>query len=99
MGKTGSFGGIGGEGTPGSIPNPAVKLPSADGTALVTGWESRSLPTEPVFHAIAGEHGRIDGCARAGGGHNEAPAAERRDLTAPGDGGIMVSWLGAKAPR
>ncbi len=34
----------GGEDTPGHIPNPAVKLSSADGTSLVTGWESRSLP-------------------------------------------------------
>jgi hypothetical protein len=32
------------EGTPGPIPNPAVKLVSADGTALVAGWESRSSP-------------------------------------------------------
>ena len=37
-----------GEGPPGSIPNPAVKLASADGTAWVTMWESRSLPT-PLF--------------------------------------------------
>lgn len=28
---------------PGSIPNPAVKLTSADGTARVTGWESTPL--------------------------------------------------------
>jgi hypothetical protein len=34
----------GGEDTPGHIPNPVVKLSSADGTSLVTGWESRSLP-------------------------------------------------------
>jgi hypothetical protein len=37
---------MGGEGTPGSISNPEVKLSSADGTALETGWESRSLPKE-----------------------------------------------------
>ena len=30
--------------TPGNIPNPEVKLFSADDTALVTGWESRSSP-------------------------------------------------------
>ena len=47
--KTGSFGDIGEEGTPGSIPNPEAKLFSADGTALEAEWESRSLPTEPVF--------------------------------------------------
>src|SRR3984885_5820951 len=33
----------GGE-TPVPIPNTAVKPTSADGTALATGWESRSLP-------------------------------------------------------
>ena len=32
-------------GPPGSIPNPAVKPVRADGTAMVTSWESRSLPT------------------------------------------------------
>ena len=47
--KTGSFGDRSGEGTPGPIPNPEVKLSSADGTALEAGWESRSSPTEPVF--------------------------------------------------
>ena len=36
-----------GGGTPGPIPNPAVKLTSVDGTARVTGWESRLLPTYP----------------------------------------------------
>src|SRR3954451_660131 len=30
--------------TPGPIPNPEAKPFSADGTALVTGWESRSPP-------------------------------------------------------
>lgn len=38
------LGDMSGEGTPGPISNPAVKLASADGTALVAGWESRSLP-------------------------------------------------------
>ena len=38
------FGGHGGGGTPGPIPNPEVKPSSADGTALETEWESRSLP-------------------------------------------------------
>ena len=33
-----------GEGTPGSISNPAVKFTSADGTWGATPWESRSLP-------------------------------------------------------
>ena len=32
------------EETPVPIPNTEVKLVSADGTALVTEWESRSLP-------------------------------------------------------
>lgn len=30
--------------TPGSIPNPEVKVLCADGTALVMVWESRLLP-------------------------------------------------------
>jgi hypothetical protein len=45
-------GNISGEVTPVSIPNTEVKLPSADGTARVTVWESRTLPGfffAPVF--------------------------------------------------
>src|SRR5438552_6637167 len=38
------FGGYSGGETPGPIPNPEVKPSSADGTALETGWESRSPP-------------------------------------------------------
>src|SRR5438105_7189505 len=38
------FGGNCGGETPGPIPNPEVKPSSADGTALETGWESRSPP-------------------------------------------------------
>src|SRR5438105_8761425 len=38
------FGGYSGGETPGPIPNPEVKPSRADGTALVTGWESRSPP-------------------------------------------------------
>ncbi len=37
-------GGYRGEETPVTIPNTEVKLPSADGTAGATLWESRSLP-------------------------------------------------------
>ena len=37
-------GGYGGGETPVSIPNTEVKPSSADGTALVTEWESRTLP-------------------------------------------------------
>jgi hypothetical protein len=37
-------GGFSEEATPVPIPNTEVKLPSADGTALATGWESRSPP-------------------------------------------------------
>ncbi len=38
------YGGYGGKETPGHIPNPEVKLPCADGTALGRVWESRSPP-------------------------------------------------------
>mgnify|MGYP000935690118 CR=1 FL=1 len=34
------------EGTPGNIPNPEVKLVSADGTWGAAPWESRSLPRD-----------------------------------------------------
>ncbi len=45
-------GGYGGGETPVPIPNTAVKPSSADGTAWVTAWESRSSPgyhTDPVL--------------------------------------------------
>jgi hypothetical protein len=38
------YGGHGERETPGSIPNPEAKPLSADGTALETGWESRTPP-------------------------------------------------------
>src|SRR5688500_16746126 len=38
------YGGHGERETPGSIPNPEAKPLSADGTALGTGWESRTPP-------------------------------------------------------
>ena len=41
-----SFGDLCGEGTPGNIPNPVVKLTSADGTWGAAPWESRSLPKD-----------------------------------------------------
>ena len=42
------------EATPGPIPNPAVKLVSADGTWGVAPWESRSLPTSSCpYHRTA----------------------------------------------
>ena len=39
-----SLGDLSDEGTPGPIPNPEVKLVSADGTWRAASWESRSLP-------------------------------------------------------
>ena len=41
-----SFGDLSGEDTPGNIPNPVVKLTSADGTWGATPWESKSLPKD-----------------------------------------------------
>jgi hypothetical protein len=43
------FGGNGEEETPVPIPNTAVKVFSADGTAREAEWESRSLPKIPLF--------------------------------------------------
>src|SRR3954447_24682002 len=50
LGKTGSqcYGGHGERETPGHIPNPEAKPLSADGTALETGWESRTPPDNPL---------------------------------------------------
>src|SRR5579864_5896073 len=45
----------GGE-TPVPIPNTAVKPTSADGTALATGWESRSLPGISLLFSASSQH-------------------------------------------
>ena len=45
-----SLGDLSDEGTPGPIPNPAVKLVSADGTWGATPWESRSLPRDLFYY-------------------------------------------------
>ena len=47
-------GGYGGEETPVPIPNTEVKLPSADGTAWETAWESRSPPESfvPLINSL-----------------------------------------------
>lgn len=57
------LGDLSGEDTPGPIPNPAVKLASADGTALVAGWESRSLPRNCL--SFWGILAHLDGKARS----------------------------------
>ena len=45
------FGGHSGGETPGLIPNPEAKPSSADGTALVRVWESRTPPDSPLMMA------------------------------------------------
>src|SRR5660397_196982 len=52
-----AFGGDGGEATPVPIPNTAVKLSSADGTAGLPPWESRSPPNLPWALAPETEQG------------------------------------------
>ena len=61
----------GGE-TPVPIPNTAVKPTSADGTALATGWKSRSLPGISLFvlpsqlpFSIAGTMAALTGSCRS----------------------------------
>ena len=52
------FGGHSEEVTPVPIPNTAVKLLSADGTARATWWESRSPPNyflNPLYHLGMGD--------------------------------------------
>src|SRR5215207_9437283 len=51
-----SYGGHGERETPGHIPNPEAKPLSADGTALETGWESR---TPPDNHSRRGPNIRV----------------------------------------
>src|SRR4051794_14394182 len=57
-----SYGGHGERETPGNIPNPEAKPLSADGTALETGWESRTPPNNtskgPSIRAGALRHSR-----------------------------------------
>src|SRR5215213_8681517 len=57
------YGGHGERETPGLIPNPEAKPLSADGTALETGWESR---TPPDNHSTTGPH-------QSGGGPSSYP--------------------------
>ena len=49
------FGGDSGGVTPVPIPNTEVKPSSADGTAWVTVWESRTLPRLKIVLAKAGD--------------------------------------------
>src|SRR2546430_5483125 len=55
------YGGHGGGETPGPIPNPEVKPSSADGTARVTEWESRSLPEHRAGEPPSGGSPRFRG--------------------------------------
>ena len=73
-----SYGGHGERETPGNIPNPEAKPLSADGTALETGWESRTPPDNtsrrgPSIRAGALRHSRT---------HSRAFRAERADSRA-----------------
>jgi hypothetical protein len=47
-----SLGDLCGEGTPGNISNPEVKVSSADGTWGAVPWESRSLPRDFSFKIL-----------------------------------------------
>src|SRR5207237_4108594 len=79
------FGGHSGGETPGPIPNPEVKPSSADGTALETGWESRSPPRHL-------EHGAPPGapCLLSGNVHWSCPENRIRDSrVAPGAPGRL----------
>ncbi|SRR5712691_8724067 len=78
------FGGYSGGETPGPIPNPEVKPSSADGTALETGWESRSPPrllrTRAAFGRLCSLWGNGLGKARGPqGGWGPASAARTLD--------------------
>src|SRR6266571_2306670 len=76
-GRNRRFGGHSGGETPGPIPNPEVKPSSADGTALETGWESRSPPDivkegPPFAGALLHLQGKVRLCQ----GRERNPVAE-----------------------
>src|SRR5438067_2316284 len=89
-GLTGSqcYGGHGERETPGLIPNPEAKPLSADGTALETGWESRTPPDN---------HSR-KGPSQPAGALSAFPDGFRRQWDARGDGspgdGLMITGGG-----
>src|SRR5215217_7361660 len=92
-----SYGGHGERETPGHIPNPEAKPLSADGTALETGWESRTPPDKhskgPSIRAGALRHSRRMALrtGSAGDGQTFGWAAKNRQMLAvasrSGDGG------------
>src|SRR5215211_7855390 len=74
-----SYGGHGERETPGHIPNPEAKPLSADGTALETGWESRTPPNNtpkgPSRHAGALRHLRMSALGVSRTGDPRAPTS------------------------
>src|SRR4051812_2274943 len=70
--------------TPGPIPNPEAKPFSADGTALVTGWESRT-PPDIVTKGLPGfrEAFRRSSTKPRGGRHHAAAPAPTVPRPAP----------------
>ena len=74
------FGGHGERETPGSIPNPEAKPLSADGTARVTAWESRTPPDILSTRATFGwpvlfpTHGRLSTWLNDHRHHDGTPA-------------------------
>src|SRR5438046_3857784 len=84
-GRRRRFGGHSGGETPGPIPNPEVKPSSADGTALETGWESRSPPR------LVAERAALEAALRVSAdvpesGRPSAPEPDCRVAPAPGPG-------------
>src|SRR6476659_11409148 len=83
-----SYGGHGERETPGHIPNPEAKPLSADGTALETGWESRTPPDitsrkGPSHQAGALSHTRTKVLYR-----DQAPALDRDEARTVSGGGV-----------
>src|SRR4051812_18021127 len=83
--------------TPGPIPNPEAKPFSADGTALVTGWESRTPPD--IFTKGLSDNGgpfvvsdhtlrRIRSCRRRPVAHLARPATAAQTVAASPGGRI-----------
>src|SRR5687768_18582657 len=91
-----SYGGHGERETPGHIPNPEAKPLSADGTALETGWESRTPPDNHSRQGPSHQAGALSSFPGTFGTESPHPT---RGLSVPKvpDGSAAAGFLGGRA--
>src|SRR5688572_29179056 len=99
-----SYGGHGERETPGNIPNPEAKPLSADGTALETGWESRTPPDnhspkgpQPMAGALSHSLAAPD-LLRRGADVVGQPLVQRPELP-PGGADLLQGLAGVQPLR